>query len=200
MVKGNIVHQQQPQPDDIIRLVRRCLAGDETGMRELVNRYREKVFGICYRMLGQRQDAEDAAQETFVRALRYLHKWDHDRDFEPWLFTIAGNRCRSFLAKRARKPRSQPLDDEPADPAIDSVLADQLAEEVALALTRIRREYRQAFLLFHEQHLNYAEIAAAMNCPLGTVKTWVHRARRQIVRWLLKRNVIEVRDYALWQV
>ena len=64
-------------------------------MIDLVNRFRGQVFGLCYRMLGQRQDAEDAAQETFVRVLKNLHRWDPARPFEPWLLTIAGNRCRT---------------------------------------------------------------------------------------------------------
>ncbi len=70
-------------------------------MVDLVELYRDRVFRFCYRMLGQRQDAEDAAQETFVRMLRSLAAWDGRRDFEPWLLGIAGNRCRTLLAAQA---------------------------------------------------------------------------------------------------
>ena len=73
-------------------------------MIELVDQYRSRVFGLCYRMLGQRQDAEDMTQETFIRALKSLSRWDPERDFEPWLLAIAGNRCRTALATRRRKP------------------------------------------------------------------------------------------------
>ena len=77
----------------LIELVNLCVTGDQSAMLELVDRYKQRVFALCYRMLSQRQDAEDAAQETFVRLLKNLSKWDQDRDFEPWLFTIAANRC-----------------------------------------------------------------------------------------------------------
>src|ERR687898_466643 len=90
--------------DELRSLVGQCLAGSQSAMLTLVERFRGQVFGLCYRMLGQRQDAEDAAQETFVRVLKNLHRWDQGRDFEPWLFAIAGNRCRTALAARRRKP------------------------------------------------------------------------------------------------
>ena len=80
---------------DLATLVSHCLAGDQGAMIALVDRFKGQVFGLCYRMLGQRQDAEDAAQETFVRVLKNLHRWDQARDFEPWLLAIAGNRCRT---------------------------------------------------------------------------------------------------------
>ena len=66
---------------DLRTLVKRCLAGDQGSMLALVERFQGQVFGLCYRMLGQRQDAEDAAQETFVRVLKNLHRWDQGRDF-----------------------------------------------------------------------------------------------------------------------
>ena len=156
-------------------------------MRALVDRFRDPVFGVCLRMLGQWQDAEDAAQETLVRALRYLSRWDRERDFEPWIFAIAGNRCRSAMAKRSRTPRREPLTDE----LVDSRRApntEPLTEEVDLGLATLRREYRQAFLLFHHQQLSYTEIAATLDCPVGTAKTWVHRARRQLLEFFAKRS------------
>ena len=70
--------------DDLRTLVERCLSGDQAAMLALVERFQGLVFGLCYRLLGQRQDAEDAAQETFVRALKNLHRWDCSRAMEPW--------------------------------------------------------------------------------------------------------------------
>lgn len=142
-------------------------------------------------MLRHREDAEDAAQETFVRALRNLASWDATRDFEPWLLAIAGNRCRTALAKRMRKPAPQSLAQPVADKRPDMQAARQLSEEVDLALCELRVEYRQAFVLFHEHQMSYAEIGEAMDCPLGTVKTWVHRARQELIQFLRKRGVIE---------
>lgn len=159
-------------------------------MVELVERFRGQVFGLCYRMLGQRQDAEDAAQETFVRVLKNLHRWDSTRDFEPWLLAIAGNRCRTALALRMKRSGVQPLvEDSVAESGLDLQAARGLAEEVQLALGRLRHEYREAFVLFHEQERSYAEIAEIMQCPVGTVKTWIHRARLEMMQFLKGRGV-----------
>jgi RNA polymerase sigma-70 factor (ECF subfamily) len=171
-------------------LVGQCLTGDQSAMLALVERFRGQVFGLCYRMLGQRQDAEDAAQETFVRVLKNLHRWDQARDFEPWLFAIAGNRCRTALSARKRRPTAEAVLDIIPDKEPDHRPAQHLAEEVQLALATLRDEYRQAFVLFHEQELSYADIAAAMEVPLGTIKTWVHRARRELIDYLRKRGAI----------
>ncbi|MBW8883886.1 MAG: sigma-70 family RNA polymerase sigma factor [Planctomycetia bacterium] len=176
--------------DDLHTLVRHCLAGDQAAMLALVERFRGPVFGLCYRMLGQRQDAEDAAQETFVRVLKNLHRWDAERDFMPWLLAIAGNRCRTALASRKRRPVAESMVELIADDTPDRCGADQLAEEVHLALADLRPEYSQAFLLFHNQELSYAEIAQAMEVPLGTIKTWVHRARRALIDHLRRRGAI----------
>ena len=177
-------------PSDLQSLVGQCLTGDQAAMLALVERFRGQVFGLCYRMLGQRQDAEDAAQETFVRVLKNLHRWDQARDFEPWLFAIAGNRCRTALSARKRRPMSEAVLDIIPDKEPDHRPAQALAEEVQLALATLRDEYRQAFVLFHEQELSYADIAAAMEAPLGTIKTWVHRARRELIDYLRKRGAI----------
>ncbi|REK09500.1 MAG: RNA polymerase sigma factor [Planctomycetota bacterium] len=164
-------------------------------MRQLVDTYRGQVFGLCYRMLRHRQDAEDVTQECFVRALRSLRRWDNRREFQPWLLAIAGNRCRTLLASRMRQPPSSCLVDNLSDNADQIHEARGLAEEIELALSTLRAEYRQAFLLFHQHELSYAEISAALGCPLGTVKTWVHRARRELVARLVKRGVVqEMRD------
>src|SRR5262245_66472034 len=95
-------------PIDLKRLVAHCLAGDQGAMLQLVERFRGQVFGLCYRMLCQRQDAEDAAQETFVRVLKHLHRWDQTREFEPWLLAIAGNRCRTALPSGKRRRVGEP--------------------------------------------------------------------------------------------
>lgn len=178
-------------------LVARAKAGDETAVRDLVGRYQGQVFGLCYRMLAHRQDAEDMAQETFVRAIKSLDRWDQSRDFEPWLFSIAGNRCRTLLAKRMRRPVTLPLVDSVASRDGELQAVRQLAEEVELALSAMREEYRQAFLLFHEQQLSYVQIGEVMDCPLGTVKTWVHRARREMINFMRLRGVVEGKENEL---
>jgi RNA polymerase sigma-70 factor (ECF subfamily) len=177
--------------DGIRELVSDCLAGDEAAMIALVERFRDSVFRLCYRMLGQRQDAEDAAQETFVRMLKGLSRWDSGRDFEPWLLAIAGNRCRTALAARQRRPAMGTLADDPPATSSGWEAARHLAEEVQLALGQVRADYREAFLLFHEHELSYEEVSLALNRPLGTIKTWIHRARRELIACLRKRGVLQ---------
>jgi len=184
---------EQRGGSDIVKLVGQCLVGDQRSMLALVERFQGQVFGLCYRMLGQRQDAEDAAQETFVRVLKNLHRWDPERDFQPWLLAIAGNRCRTALASRKRRPTAELAEELVVDDQPDHSAGRQLAEELHLALQDVRPEYRQAFVLFHEQELSYAEIAEAMQVPLGTIKTWVHRVRRELIDKLRQRGAIEER-------
>jgi RNA polymerase sigma-70 factor (ECF subfamily) len=160
-------------------------------MVELVERYQGQVFGLCYRMLRHRQDAEDVTQECFERALRRLSTWDSERDFLPWLLAIAGNRCRTQLAMRMRRPATTALVEEASDNTVEEHKAAHLAEEVERALSNLRSEYREAFLLFHQHELSYAQIGATLDCPLGTVKTWVHRARRELIAQLRERGVLQ---------
>jgi len=189
-----------PSADELRPLVRRCLTGCQAAMLDLVQRFQGPVFGLCYRMLGRREDAEDAAQETFIRVLRSLKRWDETRDFEPWLLAIAGNRCRTALANRRRKPAADCLDEVALVAADEPGSESHLAEEVQRALQQVREEYRQAFVLFHEHEKSYGEIAEIMSVPLGTVKTWVHRARRDLMELLKQRGAVEDVRYAVRRV
>jgi RNA polymerase sigma-70 factor (ECF subfamily) len=177
--------------DDLRRLVTRCLAGQSAAQIDFVHRFQGPVFGFCMRMLGQREDAEDCTQETLIRVMRNLHRWDPARRIEPWLFTIAGNRCRTRLARRCKRPGSVALEVPVEDNSVQYEAAELLSEEIDLALEELRSEYRTAFTLFHRHELSYEEIGEMMDIPLGTVKTWVHRARRELVARLAKRGVVE---------
>ena len=136
-----------------------------------------------------------------MRVLKNLHRWDQARDLEPWLLAIAGNRCRTALANRMKRSNVQSLlDDSVAGATVDLQAAQSMAEEVQLALGRLREEYRQAFVLFHEQELSYAEIAEILSCPVGTVKTWIHRARLEMMQFLRQRGVGQEPRHALRKV
>lgn len=182
--------RENPLSTEISLLVSRYLKGHQSAFNELFARYQGMVFGLCLRMLGHRQEAEDATQDTFVRVANSLQHWDHERNFEPWLLTIAGNRCRTMLAKRIRRPKVTPLEFPVEDTAPDQQRANHLAEEMARVLKTMRPDHCQAFLLFHQRHMPYQEIANAMGVPLGTVKTWVHRARQELVEQLQQRETI----------
>src|SRR5262249_30141695 len=155
-------------------LVEALRAGDPQAPRLLIERYQGVVFGLCYRMLSHRQDAEDVAQETFLRALRAIAAFDAARPLRPWLLEIAANRCRTALARRPRRPTvrcSAPVEDR-VDPRAGPADLDDLAGELERGLQALRPEYRLVFVLFHEQNLSYDEIASAVSRPIGTVKTW----------------------------
>jgi RNA polymerase sigma-70 factor, ECF subfamily len=175
---------------ELRELVGRCQAGHSSAVREFIARYEGPVFGLCYRMLAQRQDAEDMAQETFVRAVRHLHQWDCGRDILPWLLAIAGNRCRSLLATRKRRPVNTELFEVAAEDSHHDSAAELLREELQLALARLRPEYARAFVLFHERELPYESISHLLEVPLGTIKTWIHRARKELVQTLRAREAL----------
>ena len=171
------------------QIVAQCLSGSSRAFGTLVDRYRAKVYALCYRYLQQRQDAEDAEQETFMRVARSLGSWNPARDFEPWLMAIAANRCRTMLAQRGRRPllHAGAEEHEAADPPVAGQLA--LQEELTAALQRLRPHYRDAFLAFHRDQRSYEEISIQLGRPVGTVKTWVHRARQEMMGYLANRGV-----------
>jgi RNA polymerase sigma-70 factor (ECF subfamily) len=178
-------------PMDDRALVEALRAGDPQAPRLLIERYQGVVFGLCYRMMNHRHDAEDVAQETFVRALKGMAGFDRARPIRPWLLEIAANRCRTALSRRSRRlmmPLASPAE-ELTDPRGGPSDPDDLAGELERALGGLRPEYRLVFCLFHEQNLSYDEIARAAGRPVGTVKTWLHRARAELAEHLSRRGV-----------
>lgn len=172
---------------DPAELVEHCLAGDARALSQFVELFQQRVFGLCLRMLGHRQEAEDAAQESLVRAIRYLGNWDRSRPLEPWVLMIAANRCRTARANRLKRPReSETLAETPQrGPERDH----DLAEELERALKELREDFRQCFVLFHQQELSIVEISQVLAVPEGTVKTWLHRARKELARLLTERGL-----------
>lgn len=185
--------------DDDAILVLRCLDGDASSRRRLVERFQGIVFGLCYRMLGHREDAEDVAQDVFLRVFRSLRSWDSRRPLRPWLLTIAANRCRTALSKRAKEPDSREFHENSLTDDTPSRTND-MAEELQLALGTLREEYRICFILFYQQELSCAETAEIMQCPEGTVKTWLHRARRKLAEYLQRRGVVTDAGYELHRI
>ncbi len=170
-------------------LVRRSLRGDTQAVEGLVERFQPEVFGLCVRLLHHRQDAEDVTQEVFLRIFRSLRRWDSSRPLKPWIMGITVNRCRTWLSQRARRPELVDyLHDTAAGPPVDD--AAELTGEIQAALADLRLEYRSVFVLYHEQGLPYENIAQALGKPVGTIKTWLHRARQEVLARLQKRGMI----------
>jgi RNA polymerase sigma-70 factor (ECF subfamily) len=176
-------------PSEEAKLVCGCLRNDGHAVRSLVDRFQAEVYGVCCRLLRHRQDAEDVTQEVFLRVFRSLRGWDSSRPLRPWIMGIAVNRCRTWLTQRARRP--EPVDylqDTAAGPPPDD--SGELVREIQDALKDLRWEYRTVFVLFHEQGRPYEEIAEALDRPVGTVKTWLHRARLEILDRLRARGMV----------
>lgn len=164
-------------------LVSRCRAGDADAIRLLVETYQGLVYGLCYRFVHHRHDAEDITQEVLYRVFRSLHSWDGERPLRTWILAIAVNRCRTHLGQAVRRPRPTEFVEDIADerePPPDGDLARELADAIAL----LRPEYRTVVTLFHEQELPYESISEAMGRPVGTIKTWLHRARAELAQIL----------------
>ena len=177
-------------------LVQATLEGSEEAFGELVDRYRRPLFSLVLRMVREPTLAEDLCQEAFVKAHRALESFDRRRKFSSWLFKIGHNTTIDHL--RRFKPPTQPL--ETSDDESRS-LSDTLADEVTLSpdlgvvgtelsqalercLARLRPEYREVMVLRFIEGFAYQEIADVMDVALGTVKTNIHRARKELAAML----------------
>lgn len=169
-------------------LVRRCLAGDEKAYRELIEMYQPRIYSLALRMLRRAEDAQDVTQETFIRMFRALDRYDPERPFAAWLFSIASRlsidqiRRRKVhpvpLTQRDRDDEEYTIDVEDTGPRPEEVTvhAEEEARTRAL-IDSLPPHYRIVVLLRHQQDLSYEEIAESLHLPLGTVKARIHRAR-----------------------
>ncbi|MCL6477178.1 MAG: RNA polymerase sigma factor [Peptococcaceae bacterium] len=176
-------------------LIIRCREGDEEACRLLLTRYEAYVYRLCFRISGSREDALDFAQEALVKVLTGLDKFQIGRPFKPWLRQVTVNACLNCL--RGRSPETISLE-QPVDEGI--VLGDTLAgssddpvaaaewrdarEVIRQAVSRLPPQQRLVLMMRHQEGLSYEEIAATTDLPLGTVKTYLFRARQQLRRQL----------------
>lgn len=175
-------------------LVASALRGSQDAYRELVKRFERPVYSLVLRMVQDSGTAEDLAQEVFVKAFRRLDTYDPQWKFSSWLFKIAHNTTIDHLRKGT--PDTVPLETEEDDKgSLASVLADESGEDPRAAAERrdlgrslekaigqLRPEYRQAVLMFYVHGASYQEICEALGQPLGTVKTNLHRARKELAQ------------------
>ena len=168
--------------------VQAALRGDQAAFGDLVTRYQTAVYNMAYRMLGDATEAEDAAQEVFVRAWNQLHTFQQERRFSTWLLSIASHLCIDLL--RRRKP-SAPLDDvalyvESDEPEPDEVaLQSEQRDIVKKLLNTLPEKYRSVTVLRYYNDLSYDEIARMTGLTESAVKTQLHRARRMLADQLV---------------
>jgi RNA polymerase sigma-70 factor, ECF subfamily len=164
-----------------VELVRGALDGSEQAFRELVRRYERLVFGVVVRLVRNPSRAEELAQDAFVKAFRALHTYDRDRKFSAWLLKIAHNVAIDELRKHT--PETAELDPAIPDssyPPHKLVEQRELADALRAAMDQLRPEYRELVALKYEQEMEYEEIVEITGLPLGTVKSSLHRARREL--------------------
>jgi RNA polymerase sigma-70 factor (ECF subfamily) len=170
--------------DDDSLLVAQCLAGDTSAFRPLVERYQRVLFTVALRMLGDYDEATDAAQSAFVRAFERLATYDRTHKFFSWLYRILVNECLNL--QRARRGR-EPLDPGMAgtDNPLESLQASERRARVKMAVARLPRAQREVIVLRHFAELSYQEIAELTDLPEKTVKSRLYDARQQLGRTLL---------------
>ena len=173
------------EPDRL--LVERARRGDQFAFGDLVEMHQHAVYNLCYRMLGERGEAEDAAQETFLRAYSHLDRYDADRPFRTWLLSIASNHCIDRLRKRRLVWLSieEPLPPHPAlssdevEPE-DAVISNERGAAIQRMLDELSPEYRAAVVLRYWYDLSYTEIAEVLNTTESAVKSRLFRARQAL--------------------
>ncbi|HLB81668.1 MAG TPA: RNA polymerase sigma factor [Gemmatimonadales bacterium] len=163
-------------------VVRRVRAGDTGAYGALVARYRDRLARYAVHMLGNREDAEEALQDAFVRAYRSLERCDDAARFGAWLYGILVNRCRTTGARAAKRGRVFVRDEAALNGVAHPSAAEQTEGEDAVrwALARLTPEYREAFLLKHVEDLEYEEMARLTGAGVSALKMRVKRAREQL--------------------
>jgi len=169
-------------------LVARTAAGDDDAYRILVERYSDFVYTVVLRVVRNEEDAEDVAQEAFVRAHGAISKFRGDSKFSSWLYRIAVNRALTHLKRRKRRPDTVEVSSSPRveaevssrtcvdDPSV-RVLDEEFRERVRAAVAKLPPRYRAAVTLFYLEERSYKEVADILGVPMGTLKTHLHRAR-----------------------
>src|SRR6266403_2253108 len=164
--------------------------------RRLAEKHKQAVYGLCCRLVGGGEEARDAAQEAFVRAYTGIRDFDPRQPFAAWVLRIARNHCIDLLRRRrpilalAAETRSDDgpetgvapeLPDHCAVSGEQRVQEEEAQRDLDRAVAALPARYREVIALFHIQHRSYAEIAETLKVPIGTVMTWLHRARKELM-------------------
>ncbi|MDZ7860258.1 MAG: sigma-70 family RNA polymerase sigma factor [Candidatus Krumholzibacteriota bacterium] len=186
-----------------IKLINRCLEGDEKSFEILLNKYKGPVFSICLRMVNNRDDAEDLSQDLFIRVFNMLDRYNPAFPFSSWIYRITSNLCIDFLRKKKRNrllSTDQPIkgkDGTMQRQLVSKEIGPERKTEVSEKMKALEESigmlpepYRIIIILRHQQQLSYEEISDMLAVPLGTVKARIHRGRKMIVDFLSDRGII----------
>lgn len=181
-------------PDaDVVALAQK---GRERAFREIVRRYERPVFALVFRMVRDRETAEDLAQDAFIKVLNHIDKYQPEFKLSSWLFKIAHNVTIDHLRRRklptvsmSGSPHASSSEEieassfdigDQGESALEELESRELGTAIEQAIGKLRPEYRSCILLRHVEGGSYEEIAATLDLPLGTVKTYIHRARNEL--------------------
>lgn len=179
----------EEQTDD--QLVTRAQSGEQRAFELLVRKYQYKIIQLVSRLVGD-ADAPDVAQETFIKAYRALHGFRGQSAFYTWLYRIGINTAKNHLVARNRRPSTQDIDvsdaelyghmEQMADVETPEaiLLSEEIKQKVGETIAKLPADLRQAITLRELEGLSYEEIAEVMNCPIGTVRSRIFRAREAI--------------------
>lgn len=182
-------------------IIKEALAGDQKAYAKLLEKYRGPIFGLIYRMIGNREESEDLVQETFIKAFDALITFNEEYAFSTWLYKIAINNCIDFLRKKKLRTFSLNRPITTKEGSLTREFPDRsltpegrfLTEErrniIQEAINSLPEKYRTVIVLRHNQEKSYEEISAILNIPMGTVKARIFRARELLKKKL--RSVIQ---------
>ena len=176
--------------------IQQVLDGDEDAFTDLVEHFQTHVYNLCYRMLGSPQEAEDAAQESFIRAYRYIHRYDTNRSFATWLLSIAAHYC--IDQQRKRKYLAVDLDeiiefgitdDSPLPEHV--VTSNEQCDQVQKQLAKLPAKDRMVLILRYWYEMSEKEISETLDISTSAVKSRLHRARKHMAgQWDSDDNLI----------
>jgi RNA polymerase sigma-70 factor (ECF subfamily) len=181
---GPLSHSTDASQADDNELVKQVCMGETQLFRLLIERHQQHIFNLCYRMLRQFEEADDATQDTFLKAYRSLKQFRGDARLKTWLCQIARNECLNRLRHENMASLDQQLTTDYSFQIADSMPSPlELIEQretqsiVHEAINKLPHQYRLVITLFHLNGLSYEEISQVMEIPMGTVKTHIFRAR-----------------------
>jgi RNA polymerase sigma-70 factor (ECF subfamily) len=182
------------EPDHDAALMLRVKRGDEAAFAELVEKYKQPVMNVIYRILRDATEAEDLAQNVFIQVHKSAERYQATARFSTWLFTIARNLCLNEIRRRSRHPadsleaKFSESDDQPARQfedhkthlPTDNLLHQELEQKIDLALAELPETQRTAILLCRGDELSYEDIAEVIGCSLSATKSLIHRGRETL--------------------
>jgi RNA polymerase sigma-70 factor, ECF subfamily len=186
------IHTKTPVQmfEDERAMVRRCQHGDTSAFNELFKRYRTQIYQLSYCFTQRHADSEDVLQNTFVRAFKYIQRFDTKHPFYPWLRTIVANESLTYLKKQNKRHHAllespsdeqrnllEALPDMETKPVDKKIGRKQLDKQSYQTIQKLPEQQRICFTLYEIEHMKVREIAETLGCTEGTVKTHLHRAR-----------------------